>query len=458
MFKARKHMSVSLLLAAVIFLFQAWNIGELRADTIFQNVGIASSPNPVGSGARAVGMGGAFIGIADDATAASWNPGGLIQLERPEISIVGSYVYREEEISSGLHPESGNSSHISDLSVNYFSITYPFSLFNRNLVASVNYQRLYEFKRTLNYRVDTSTPSPPPLPSLLTSEAIQYDQDGYLGALGLSCAIEITPKLSFGMTLNFWTDNLAWNNGWKESYKSHSVATFGPFTTITDTHISDEYSDFRGENINLGLMWNVSRYLTIGAVLKTQFTAKVRHEGVNTWTQRDTSGNIITSGVNTVSETDKIRMPMSYGVGFSCRVSDQLTVDLDIYRTDWSKYQLTDGDGNRFSPVDGRPKDSSNIKDTTQARIGAEYLFLRPEQGLVIPIRMGFFYDPEPWEDEVKDYWGITLGSGIVHRRVALDAAYQLRWGHEVNSENLIRASEADVLQHLFLISAIFYF
>jgi len=44
---------------------------------------VPSSINPVGSGARAIGMGGAFIGVADDATAASWNPGGLIQLENP---------------------------------------------------------------------------------------------------------------------------------------------------------------------------------------------------------------------------------------------------------------------------------------------------------------------------------------------------------------------------------------
>ena len=49
---------------------------------------INSAPSPVGSGARALGMGGAFIAIADDATAASWNPGGLTQLERPELSLV----------------------------------------------------------------------------------------------------------------------------------------------------------------------------------------------------------------------------------------------------------------------------------------------------------------------------------------------------------------------------------
>jgi hypothetical protein len=50
-----------------------------QAATIFQQVGVASPPVPVGSGARAMAMGGAFIATADDATAASWNPAGLIR-------------------------------------------------------------------------------------------------------------------------------------------------------------------------------------------------------------------------------------------------------------------------------------------------------------------------------------------------------------------------------------------
>jgi len=69
-----------------------------------QRVEIPSSPNPVGSGARALGMGGAFIAVADDATAASWNPGGLIQLEKPEISVVGAFVYRNEDNHFGTNP------------------------------------------------------------------------------------------------------------------------------------------------------------------------------------------------------------------------------------------------------------------------------------------------------------------------------------------------------------------
>src|SRR5438093_9310257 len=44
----------------------------------------------LGSGARALGMGGAFLARADDATAASWNPAGLSYLRLPEISFVYS--------------------------------------------------------------------------------------------------------------------------------------------------------------------------------------------------------------------------------------------------------------------------------------------------------------------------------------------------------------------------------
>ena len=38
-------------------------------------------------GARSMGFGGAFVALADDATAAFANPAGLVQLIRPEVSV-----------------------------------------------------------------------------------------------------------------------------------------------------------------------------------------------------------------------------------------------------------------------------------------------------------------------------------------------------------------------------------
>src|SRR5437879_12547863 len=57
-------------------------------------------------GARSLGMGGAFLGLADDASAAEANPAGLTILRKPEISVEGRN-YEEQQLfsTSGTFPE-----------------------------------------------------------------------------------------------------------------------------------------------------------------------------------------------------------------------------------------------------------------------------------------------------------------------------------------------------------------
>jgi long-subunit fatty acid transport protein len=195
----------------------------------------------------------------------------------------------------------------------------------------------------------------------------------------------------------------------------------------------------------------MNRYLTIGAVVKTPFTATIRH--------RHTRADLPSEDFE---EEVELRMPMSYGIGIACRFSDELTVDLDVYRTKWSEYTLTDSQGNQFSPITGDLKSESNIKDTTQIRLGGEYLIIKPEKNLVVPLRAGVFYDPEPADGKVKDFYGFTLGSGIGYKRFIFDMAYQLRWGHQVDASDLISTqgddARADVIQHLILTSVILHF
>jgi photosystem II stability/assembly factor-like uncharacterized protein/long-subunit fatty acid transport protein len=446
---SRHAINIILTLSFTILIFTG---SSLQAATLFQQVGIASSPNPVGSGARAVGMGGAFIGIADDATAASWNPGGLIQLERPELSIVGDYNYRKEEFSSSSHPEIGNTGEVDDQELNYFSATYPFH-FYRNMVVSLNYQRLYDFKRSFDHRYDYSSAG------LNLEQYKAFSQDGYIGALGLAGAVQITPKLSLGLTFNIWTDELFWENGWEEAYTEHGVGSIGGAPVTIDTRIEDKYSSFRGINANFGLLWNITNYLTIGAVVKTPFTAHLCHEFSFVQTQTygaplDTTSTIQQS----IKEDVELDMPLSYGIGLAWRFSDAFSIDLDVYRTDWSEYYLTDDQGNEFSPIDGRPKYQSQVKDTTQIRIGGEYLFIKQKKNMVIPIRAGFFYDPEPSEGSPEDFYGFAVGSGIAYKRFIFDVAYQFRWGKDVDTGNLIATSKADIIQHTFLASLIVHF
>ncbi len=441
---------VCVVLACLAMLLYSNN--GLQAATLFQQVGVSSSPNPVGSGARAMGMGGAFIAIADDATAASWNPAGLIQLEKPELSIVGAYFSRKEEFSSSSHPEIDNTGEVDDVNINYFSAAYPFHYY-RNIVVSINYQRLFEFKRSFDYRYDYSSEGA----DLLQDK--RFSQDGHVGALGLAAAIEITPTLSFGATLNIWTEDLFWRNGWTENYSERGVGTVGGNPVTIDTRITDKYSDFGGVNANFGLLWNVTKNLTLGAVIKTPFDANIRHEfSFNQTTVFGTPVDATVTSQQIIKEGVELRMPLSYGIGLGWRVSDALSFDLDVYRTNWSEYILKDSKGNKFSPIDGRLKGDSDVEDTTQVRIGGEYLFILPENNIVVPVRAGFFYDPEPSERGVKDFYGIAVGSGIAYKKVVFDLAYVLRWGKNIDTGNLIATSEADVTQHSILASVIFHF
>ncbi len=61
--------------------------GQYRGDV--SNVATTSASFlEIGVGARAIGMGGAFVAMANDASTVYWNPGGLGKLNRPELLFV----------------------------------------------------------------------------------------------------------------------------------------------------------------------------------------------------------------------------------------------------------------------------------------------------------------------------------------------------------------------------------
>jgi len=410
-----------------------------------ETVEIASSVNPVGSGARALGMG-AFIAVADDATAASWNPGGLIQLERPELSVVGAFFYRGEDNHFGEHPEASGKQKISKMHVNYLSATYPFVLFHRNMIVSLNYQNLYDFNRKWNF------------PLFKNSWQVDYKQSGGLSAIGLAYAIQITPHLSFGVTVNRWDDDIS-NNEWEQKNIIKGSGTdAGGDKYFFKSFIYDRYSIKGGTNFNLGFLWNITDKITLGGVYKTPLEADLRHwhragNSVSHPSAPETDTENMTS-----SKTDEILyLPMSYGLGLAYRFSDKLTVAADLYRTEWDDFKIKTADGRKISPITGKPVQESLVKPTHQVRLGAEYLFIK--NGFIIPLRSGIFYDPAPSEKKSDDYYGFSLGSGIGWGKFIFDIAYQYRFGKNVNSA-IVRdmAFSQDVRSHTIYSSVILHF
>ncbi len=436
----------------IMFLFVQLNFAFALQEAQSE-IEFASTPNPVGSGARAMGMGGAFIGIADDATAASWNPGGLVQLKKPELSLVVNGFHRTEDNTLGHYPEAGGSQDVSGKDINYFSIAYPFNFLHRNMVVSLNYQHLYNFTREGRFPDKYSSESTEEGITRITTvdEIIDYQLSGDLSALGVAYCIQIVPQFSFGFTLNFWEDDLL-NNKWETTYHSSGSQTIEaplhpPFIYPEKEDRREQYV-FSGFNANIGVLWRTSDKLTIGMVFKSPFTADIKHETV-----RD-------DYPKTVAD-EKLDMPMSYGIGIAYRFSDQFTLSADIYRTEWQDFILKDSEGNETSPVTKKSPDESDVDPTHQIRLGAEYLYIHPPSNYVIPLRAGVFYDPAPAEGSPDDFYGFSLGSGITLGRYVFDIACQYRFGNDIGAsmiQNYNSHFSQDVDEYMIYSSLIIHF
>jgi hypothetical protein len=86
---------------------------------------IFAQPNTFGIGPRAIGMGGAFTAIADDASAAYWNPAGLSQISSYEISISSAPVYFQNNINPNAPVTTGFSNNFGFPWVESFQLIIP---------------------------------------------------------------------------------------------------------------------------------------------------------------------------------------------------------------------------------------------------------------------------------------------------------------------------------------------
>ncbi len=436
--------SIFILGCLFIMIYAGYPISALAESS--WNIEIPSSPNPVGSGARALGMGGAFIAVADDATAASWNPAGLDQLDHPEISMVGNFLHRVEDNRFGAISGADGDQTISETEINYLSATWPFSVCGRNMIVSLNYQHLYDFGAEWDFSLTSD------LQGLRREERLHYQQKGKLSAVGIAYAVQVNLRLSFGFTLNIWDDDLS-ENKWEQRFSEVGKESLGNHTYNFESYRHDRYS-FSGVNGNIGLMWkSYDGKLTLGAVLKLPFEADLRHDYEYLTTQP--GSDRVTS--KSSGENKTMDMPMSYGIGIAWRFSDEFTAALDVYRTEWDDFAITDSKGKETSPITGLLLSESDIDPTYQVRMGMEYLFIGSEY--VFPLRTGLFYDPAPNQGSPDDFFGFSLGSGISTDRFSLDITYQYRFGNDVGG-SVLKAWEfsQDIDEHTVYSSIIVYF
>ncbi len=443
----------------------------LTASARAQNLDFSVSPSPVGSGARAAGMADAFVGLADDATAASWNPAGLIQLERPEVSVVGAFNYFTEQIHSGDDRFSEPSATDFRSELNFLSFTYPFSLpvINRNITLSVSYQKKYQFGRDFGLDADLSFVNQFDQ-NVQQFRTFDFTQSGGLATITPAIAIELTHTLSIGAAFNLWRSSFFSQNDWeRELVVTNEVSIDGTPVPTTVRTAQERYNDLSGENFTIGALWTPNQRWSIGARYDTGWTGDVnfsaREFGTNTPLQES-------------SEDRHLTFPDSFTIGVAHRFNDRLTMSFDVTFTDWNDFVLTDGSGAKTSLITGEDTDSpdaTHLDITHTIRLGAEYVFVpkQPKEQLkqLWTVRGGLYYNEEPASnrpdsggsgDGAPDqYLGVAAGFGVqAFQRVNIDVGYQARFGWDVESDRISGLSGfgEDVIQHRLLISAVIYF
>ena len=364
----------------------------------------------VGSGARAWGMGGAFVAVADDATAATWNPAGLAILQRPEVTLVyvptddssfdyqGFTTQRDPSINGTY---TGFASELDSHYIDYAGFAYPIISDNWNLVPQLSYQRAIN----RDFRLTQRTPSffaesdPLPFQQLLLERSTQ-SQQGY-DVLAASLAWSPRQEIALGVSINWWNVDVELTDDQTLSGATRS----GPQAITVQRHL-----DQKGDalNANLGLMWRPISRMAVGLVYKTGFDLDLRVDDVTT-TRTPAATTDDQSGSGTIN------WPETIAFGISGRPIQQLLLSADWTTTNWSKTTYKGSKDGRVvdEPFPGGTGVESQ-EDSRQLRLGAEYALIGEK--FAVPFRAGIFTDRQILRDdagEIVDIHGYSIGSGL---------------------------------------------
>jgi long-subunit fatty acid transport protein len=326
-------------------------------------------------GARSLGMGGAFVAVADDATAVIANPAGLVILQRPELS--GEVKFTRftntiEAYSNTLAEGATNSLHSRDfddfvVTPSFFSFVYPterlvVAAFIRELI---NYESNFETQGIFFADPAGGIVRLSPVTSALEIQALNFG----LGA-GLNLAKENPWLPSLGASLEFSVGRIR--------SRLERFGTQGPtgppdFSNLLQTETVDG-TDL-GIGFNVGALWHPTKDMGVGIV----YRRGPRYDVQQTLT--------VTGGPSAVVDLG-FKVPDVAAAGISYRFFERLTVAFEATFIQYS--QLVE----RFQvPLADSFATKYKLDDAIELHLGAEYIFFVKD--IPFAARGGFFTNPD---------------------------------------------------------------
>lgn len=345
------------------------------------------------AGAKAMGFGNAFVGLADDPSAVQFNPAGITQLEGNWIQTGVTAVSTQNDYTdlggTKTSAEDGNFFPPSFYYTNHLGegqwwlglgVTAPFGLGTEWDVDSFNYVatetmiEMVKINPTLAYRAS----------------------DQWSVAFGLDYYSVLDASL-------------------KNDMSSTLVELAGGPKLVGVQELSGDGTSF---GFNVGALYKATDDLSIGFAYRTGTDMEI--EGDVTVSLK-AAGNVL----QTFSATADIGLPATAALGVNYKFSDAWQLNLDLDWTGWSSYdklEVKNSSGTVQNPL----VSNKDYDDVTAIRVGVEYA-LSDEWAL----RGGILMEPTPVPEETYDprlpdgdRVGYVIGAGYESGQWTVDFAY----------------------------------
>jgi hypothetical protein len=400
-----------------------------------------------GGGARAKGMGNAFIGVADDATGVTWNPAGLYrqddQFSQPVLGLGYRSISSDATSSDRIYPNvpwyNSSTSNIFN-GVNFMSLVLPIRIKGHMFVGSAAYSRLGDDYRSTAMALDsmmyyTDEDFFNDHRRLFTYRAL-VEYRSWANAYNFGFGTRVYRQLSAGLSVNVY------GGGASERYREAASWDSLIVPGITGdqrayVQVLNEVNDtasYSGIYFTLGFKVNSDRW-SGGLVIKTPHVLKQTIDYVTD--HKITNNGFEVSGTTTRIHNDdrlvEVDQPMTLGLGVGFKARPNWLASADLEYRSFSGCKLNFRDSLELVPGGTNIEYFSEVdpqwRNTLAIRLGTEYVWTTGNALFpTVPLRAGLGWIQVPEPDVLSGGVGVDQNQHIVYNNIDAATASLVRW------------------------------
>ena len=364
--------------------------------------------NTFGLGARTMGMGGAFLAVADDFTTLYWNPAGLAQIKKFEL--FSSLSHNNQGIDTKFAGVRAAEADSSKTRSNSIGLVYPVYATRGGFAFALGYNHPQNFDSEITIR--GLAPSSDSLFGGFDVDETTSNSGG-IGIWSLGAGAFISKNILLGGSIDFWHGSSfrELNSVAKDINNVYAeIESFSYHDTV-----DREYVGLGGK---IGVLAFAGENVTLGAAITLPMDLEVSEIWEDLEIVRFDDGED-SEKADYGSTLYDIERPFEFGGGVAIKLLEKrLTLAGDVQFTDWTQTEYNP------PPADDVVDNFNEYYDhTIQIRLGAEYRIPVIETS----VRIGYFRDPIPFQDrdidDNRDF--LTVGVGkIFDQIIKIDIAF----------------------------------